>query len=142
MRALQSEIQQLRGQLSSLAAATEWTRDLEARQGALSTRVDSLAGAQREVDARLASVETMVAIDTFSRFIRYARLRTEPPITVVLPTYNRPDCLRRAIDSVIAPPYPRWALIVVDDGGRAPPAAGPEEGGGSRGKRTGISHSR
>ena len=140
MRALQSEIQQLRGQLSSLAAATEWARDLEARQGALSTRVDSLAGAQREVDARLASVETMVAIDTFSRFIRYARLRTEPLITVVLPTYNRPDCLRRAIDSVIAQRYPRWELIVVDDGGSVDSESVAEEASDSRVRWTRISH--
>lgn len=36
-------------------------------------------------------------------------------ISVVLTTYNRPEKLRRAIQSVIDQTYPDWELIVVDD---------------------------
>lgn len=38
-----------------------------------------------------------------------------PLVSVILPTYNRPDLLRRAIASVVAQSYPHWELIVVDD---------------------------
>lgn len=140
IRALQAEVQQLRDQLNSHAAAIEQTRDLEARHGALGARVDSLAGAQREVDARLTWVETMATIDSFSRFIRHARLRAEPLITVALPTYNRPDCLRRAIDSVLAQRYSRWELVVVDDGASADSKSVAEEASDSRVRWMRISH--
>ena len=39
-----------------------------------------------------------------------------PLISVVIPTYNRLDLLRQAIESVVAQTYPNWELIVVDDG--------------------------
>jgi hypothetical protein len=126
IRALQSELQEL--------------RRLEARQRALSARVESLAGAQREMDARLASAETMLAIDAFSRFIRHAQLRAEPVITVVLPTYNRPECLRRAIGSVVAQRYSRWELVVADDGGSADSKSVTDDVGDSRVRWMRISH--
>jgi glycosyltransferase involved in cell wall biosynthesis len=36
-----------------------------------------------------------------------------------MPTHERPDLLRKAIDSVIAQRYPNWELVVVDDGSDA-----------------------
>ena len=39
-----------------------------------------------------------------------------PAVSVVLPTYNRGYCLRRAIDSVLAQTFADFELIVVDDG--------------------------
>jgi glycosyltransferase involved in cell wall biosynthesis len=74
----------------------------------------------------------MLAIDAFSHFIRYAQLRTEPLVSVVLPTYNRPDRLRRAIDSVLSQRYQRWELLVVDDGGETDSKALTEETGDGR----------
>ena len=38
-------------------------------------------------------------------------------MSVILPPYNRPDRLARAIDPVRAQRYGNWELIVVDDGG-------------------------
>ncbi|HBY95487.1 MAG TPA: hypothetical protein DEP84_16285, partial [Chloroflexi bacterium] len=38
-----------------------------------------------------------------------------PLVTVILPTHNRAELLRRAIASVTAQTYPHWELIVVDD---------------------------
>lgn len=44
---------------------------------------------------------------------------TLPPITIVIPTYNRPQRLRTCLDSLLTLDYPRdfWDVIVVNDGG-------------------------
>mgnify|MGYP000063559085 CR=1 FL=1 len=39
-----------------------------------------------------------------------------PRVSVIMPTYNRADSLRRSIDSVIAQQWADWELVVVDDG--------------------------
>ena len=39
-----------------------------------------------------------------------------PTVSVILPTYNRTDFLRLAIESVFAQTYGDWELIVADDG--------------------------
>jgi hypothetical protein len=82
---------------------------------AKSAREQDLDGLRIE----LSSCQRALAIDTFSRFIKHARLEREPLVSVVLPTYERPDHLRRAIESVVAQRYGRWELLVVDDGGNA-----------------------
>jgi glycosyltransferase involved in cell wall biosynthesis len=40
-------------------------------------------------------------------------------VSVVLPTYNRAELLRRAVASVRVQSYTQWELLVVDDGGDA-----------------------
>jgi GT2 family glycosyltransferase len=40
---------------------------------------------------------------------------TDKLVSVVLPTYDRPDLLGRAIESVLSQSYRSWELIVVDD---------------------------
>lgn len=37
-------------------------------------------------------------------------------VSVVMPVRDRADTVRRAIDSVVGQTYPRWELVVVDDG--------------------------
>jgi glycosyltransferase involved in cell wall biosynthesis len=37
-------------------------------------------------------------------------------ISIILPTYNREQYLREAVDSVFTQTYPDWELIVIDDG--------------------------
>ena len=53
-----------------------------------------------------------------------ARLRSSalPPalVATVVPTYRRPDSLRRAVDSVLAQTMPDLTVVVVDDGGGLP----------------------
>ena len=39
-----------------------------------------------------------------------------PVVSVILPTFNRPQYLRPAVDSVFAQTYQDWELIVADDG--------------------------
>ena len=48
---------------------------------------------------------------------------TSPEVSVVLPTYNRPQYLRSAIDSVFAQTFTDWELIVADDGSEGETAA-------------------
>lgn len=37
-------------------------------------------------------------------------------VSIILPTYNRAYCIRRAVDSVLCQTWSKWELIVVDDG--------------------------
>jgi glycosyltransferase involved in cell wall biosynthesis len=40
----------------------------------------------------------------------------KPRVSIVLPTYNRRDTIRRAVDSVLEQTFEDWELVVVDDG--------------------------
>lgn len=46
----------------------------------------------------------------------YAEAVIRPEVSVVLPTFNRLQYLRRAVDSVFAQTFTDWELIVADDG--------------------------
>ncbi len=37
-------------------------------------------------------------------------------VSIILPTYNRAYCIRKAVDSVLRQTCPRWELLVIDDG--------------------------
>ncbi len=39
-----------------------------------------------------------------------------PRVSIVMPTYNRGDTIRRAIESVLAQRFEDWELVVIDDG--------------------------
>ncbi len=39
-----------------------------------------------------------------------------PTVSVIIPTYNRPDLVKKAIQSVLAQTYKDFEIIVVDDG--------------------------
>jgi glycosyltransferase involved in cell wall biosynthesis len=45
------------------------------------------------------------------------RRRAAPAVSVVLPTYRRPDLLERAMASVLAQTFGDWELLVIDDNG-------------------------
>ncbi len=40
-----------------------------------------------------------------------------PLVSIIVPTHNRPNYLKDALDSIIAQDYPHWEAIVVNDGG-------------------------
>jgi len=46
-----------------------------------------------------------------------------PEVSIVLPTFNRLQFLRTAVDSVFAQTFPDWELIVADDGSQGETAA-------------------
>jgi len=41
---------------------------------------------------------------------------SEPRVSIILPTFNRGDVIRRAIDSVLGQSFTDWELVIVDDG--------------------------
>ena len=41
---------------------------------------------------------------------------SEPNVSIILPTFNRGDVIRRAIDSVLRQSFTDWELVIVDDG--------------------------
>ncbi len=90
--------------------------DLSHRLDLLSQRADVLernhAGARRELDG----LGQLAEIDSLTRWIAHVELREEPLVSVILPTCERPDHLRRAIASVLAQRYTNWELLVVQDG--------------------------
>lgn len=40
----------------------------------------------------------------------------EPKVSVVIPVYNRPFLLKRALESLLAQNYKNWEAVIVDDG--------------------------
>jgi len=111
-----SDIARLHG---ALAVRDRRLDVLAATLDGLSAQADSLQRAHNDLGDRVRVLEGLLSIDALSRFIRHTRLRREPLVSVVLPTYDRPDRLRRAIESVLAQRYTHWELLVVDDGGEA-----------------------
>lgn len=76
-----------------------------------------------------------------------------PRVSVIVPTHNRPDLLREALDSLCAQTFQAWEAVVVDDASN-PPAA-PDVGdaririirhssaqGGAAAKNSGIQNAR
>ncbi|HRO23529.1 MAG TPA: glycosyltransferase, partial [Promineifilum sp.] len=39
-----------------------------------------------------------------------------PMVSIITPTYNRPDLLREAIGSVLNQSFDDWEMLIVDDG--------------------------
>ena len=58
---------------------------------------------------------------------------TSPRVSVVVPTYNRPDKLRRAVGTVVEQTYAPVELVVVDDHSETPASDADTLGGGRRG---------
>jgi len=55
-------------------------------------------------------------VDTLESMIMPDSLK-QPLVSVVIPTWNRPDTLRRALESVCRQSWPAWEIVVADEGG-------------------------
>ncbi len=106
-------IVELNAQVSGL---TEHITLLNAEVDRLNTEVGPLRDERDAANARIAELSDLAAIDSVTRWIRHATLYARPLISVVVPTYDRPPLLERAIVSVLSQRYEHWELIVVGDG--------------------------
>jgi hypothetical protein len=106
-----SDLDRLRAELRAQEA------HCAARVTAVQDRFEELRVWAEAAASELASLRDLAAIDSVSRWIDLATLTSNPLISVVLPTHNRPDLLERSVGSVLAQRYENWELLVVDDGG-------------------------
>jgi glycosyltransferase involved in cell wall biosynthesis len=90
------------------AAADPRIAALEARLTELTSQAGALA-------ARLGDQQHLIEVRAVMDWIAQAALRSNPLVSIVLPTRNRAAYLKRAIASVEAQTYPNWELLIVDD---------------------------
>jgi len=83
----------------------------QAVEGARTATMDRLELLERTVDEHRRQIQVRAVMD----WIAQASLRTNPLVSVLLPTRNRRELLTRAIGSVQAQTYPHWELLIVDD---------------------------
>lgn len=91
--------------------------ELTPRLDWLGLRTDALEERETRQTRVVEDMKNLIGIEAVSRWIRHVTLRSNPLVSVVLPTRKRPKELERAIQSVIAQRYENWELLVVDDGG-------------------------
>jgi glycosyltransferase involved in cell wall biosynthesis len=94
-----------------LASFTELVGNAQAAERAHAATMQRLEALDRMVDEHRRQIQVRVVMD----WIAHACLRTNPLVSVVLPTRNRQALLPRAIASVQAQTYPNWELLIVDD---------------------------
>ena len=73
--------------------------------------MEQLGALRRTVDEHHRQIQIRAVMD----WIAQAALRTNPLVSIVMPTRNRCHLLPRAIASVKAQTYPNWELLIVDD---------------------------
>ncbi len=57
--------------------------------------------------------------DSYSKKAEYFRddiINDNKLVSIIMPTYNRANCIMKAINSVIQQSYSNWELLIVDDG--------------------------
>ena len=65
-----------------------------------------------------AAAPTVAASPAAAPTVAAAR-SSEPAVSVILPTFNRPEFLQRALDSLVAQTFGDFEVVVVNDGGAA-----------------------
>ncbi|MDX8523684.1 glycosyltransferase family 2 protein [Mesorhizobium sp. MSK_1335] len=86
----------------------------DARPEGVATSVEPVAGDKSGTDLPPGSM-TDVAHPADASTVR-------PFISVAVPTYRRPDTIRRTIDSIVGQDFSNWELVVSDDEGRGGPS--------------------
>ena len=97
----------------------------------LAERIDALEAAPSHAAAlggivtRVDALEAAAAVEAVTRWVAHESPSASQRISVVTPTRNRPDALRRAIASVRAQTHENWEMLVVDDGPRTSMSSSP-----------------
>jgi hypothetical protein len=79
------------------------------------------------IETRLQRAESAAVVFLMRDFFEHESPMSEPLISVVLPTRDRPKQLRRAVESVRRQAYRNWELVVVNDGETADIPSEPDE---------------
>ena len=91
--------------LDRIAEALHWRLELDE----LKFRIGSIEQQLRNL------APTAIAWEVTS-WVEQATLSETPLVSVILATRNRYQLLRRAVSSVCSQEYPRWEIVLVDDG--------------------------
>jgi Glycosyl transferase family 2 len=112
-----ADLDQLKSRIedASLRIHEASSRIDEARLGSMTEAAD-LRSMVQATDETLKPAAAWAELLFGVSWARLAPLSEEPLVSVVLPTSNRSTLVRRAIESVFAQTYPKWELIVVNDG--------------------------
>lgn len=106
-------IERLEAKLERLANRTD---EVQAHS---SETVSALAAQKRALEGlagRIDQLELTEQVWSVMSYVRDATVDDKALVSVILASRNRSQYLPRAIDSVVAQTYPRWELLVVDDG--------------------------
>jgi hypothetical protein len=82
----------------------------------LTERFDAAEADAAALKDRVGQLERHSEVVAMSAWLPHAEVSQQLLISVVMPTRNRRELLESAIASVDAQTYPRWELLVVDDG--------------------------
>lgn len=106
--------------VTRLAAEHRATRQLaehvHVRERELDARVNHAAADLAATTLRVRDLEREASIRTVTEWVRDAQVSESLLVTIVVPTRDRASRLPVALESVFAQSYPRWELVVVDDG--------------------------
>lgn len=114
-----------------------------ARRGDLAVRTEAhlaeLAAEIHRLRARADELERSNLVWTTMRWLDGIDVEPRRLVSVITPTYKRPEKLAAAIRSVMAQSYPHWEMLVVDDGSETAESVVAEIGD-ERVRAHGISH--
>jgi GT2 family glycosyltransferase/tetratricopeptide (TPR) repeat protein/MoaA/NifB/PqqE/SkfB family radical SAM enzyme len=80
-------------------------------------RISSRRGSRRPVAECGECANLMKQDDVRSHIMQWKEYETHPLVSVIVPTYNRPDMLAEAIKSIQEQTYPNIEIIVINDAG-------------------------
>ena len=81
-------------------------------------RISSRRGFRRPIAECGECANLMKQDDIRSHIMRWKEFAAHPLVSVIVPTYNRPDMLAEALQSILDQTYPNIEIIVVNDAGQ------------------------